>query len=104
MNSIQKLTELKAGSDLQIRLPDNSVNLDGNLSVDPDSIIVSYLWEETAAPAEPIIESPNSAITKVSGLKEGVYQLKLTVTDNKGVKSSSLIHITVLPAEIPPKP
>lgn len=90
-----------AGIDQTIQLPVNSVNLVGSGN-DPDGSIVSYLWTQIAG-ATATITSPATASTSVTGLNTtGIYQFKLTVTDNGGLTGSDNILITVTAANIPP--
>lgn len=90
-----------AGVDQTIQLPTSSVNLVGSGN-DPDGSIVGYLWTQIAG-ATATITSPSTASTSVTGLTTtGVYQFKLTVTDNGGLTGSDNIIITVTAANIPP--
>lgn len=91
-----------AGIDQSIQLPTNSVNLVGSGN-DPDGSIVSYLWTQIAGAAA-TITSPSSSSTSVTGLSTtGVYQFKLTVTDNGGLTGSDNMIVTVTAANIPPQ-
>ncbi len=83
-----------AGSNLAITLPSNSVTLTGTGS-DPDGTIASYLWNKQSGPAEGTITSPSSATTTVTGLVQGSYVFRLTVTDDKGASASSNVTVTV---------
>ncbi len=85
-----------AGNDQSIELPQTSVNLNGNNSFDPNGIIESYSWTKISGPAQFTITSPSSAITSVTDLRAGIYQFRLTVTDNEGGTASDVISITVI--------
>lgn len=84
-----------AGADNTITLPTNSVTLVGS-GTDPDGTIASYLWEQTIGAAA-IITTPNAATTTVTGLVEGTYEFRLTVTDNQGATHQDTVQITVNP-------
>lgn len=96
-----KLPTSNAGSAQSIKLPVNSVKLSGNGS-DADGTIKSYQWTKISGPSSYNIDAPNSATINVSGLVQGVYQFKLTVTDNDGGVGTSVVQITVNAANIPP--
>jgi hypothetical protein len=85
----------RPGDNMSIRLPDNTVTLDGSASSDPDGTIKSYLWELESGP-EADIKKPGESITPVSGLTEGSYKFKLTVTDDDGATHSDTVTVTVL--------
>ncbi|MBS1738366.1 MAG: T9SS type A sorting domain-containing protein, partial [Bacteroidetes bacterium] len=91
-----------AGSDQTITLPVNTVSLRGS-GTDSDGTVVSYLWTKVSGPSTFNIVNSSSAVTDVSGLVQGTYQFKLTVTDNQGASGSATVQITVNPAaNIPP--
>jgi hypothetical protein len=85
---------VNAGIDRTITLPTSSVNLSGTAS-DADGNITSYAWTRVSGPSVPNFSSPNSATTTVSGLLQGVYVFRLTVTDNGGASASDDVTITV---------
>jgi hypothetical protein len=93
-----------AGANQTIQLPVNLVTVDGTGSSDPDGTISSYLWEKVAGPSEFDITSPNTAITTITGLIEGVYLFRLTVTDDDGAEDFDDVQITVNPLPEPPPP
>jgi PKD repeat protein len=94
----------KAGSDLTITLPSNSVTLDGTTSFDPDGTIQNYEWTKASGPAQLAIEDPGAAITLVKDLIVGSYEFNLKVTDNQGATSTDTVKITVNPQPEPNKP
>jgi hypothetical protein len=81
-----------AGQPQTITLPVNSVTLTG-AGTDSDGTIVSYSWIKNSGPSA-TITSPSSANTTVTGLVQGVYVFKLTVTDNQGAMASDFVQIT----------
>jgi len=85
-----------AGNDQTIVLPTDSALLDGLASTDPDGVITSYLWTAIAGPTGATFDNPLSGQTKVRNLVAGIYQFKLTVTDNDNLSSSSILKITVV--------
>ncbi len=89
-----------AGGDQTITLPTNSVTLNGSGS-ESNGTIVSYAWVKTSGPAPGTITSAGQAQTTVTGLVQGVYTFKLTVTDNSGVTATDVITVTVNPNPTP---
>jgi len=96
-----KLPTANAGPAQSIKLPVNSAKLTGGGS-DADGTIKSYQWTKISGPSSYSIDAPNSAVANISGLVQGIYQFKLTVTDNSGGIGTSVVQITVNAANIPP--
>jgi len=86
-----------AGTDKTITLPTSSVTLNGSGS-DPDGTITAYAWTKISGPTSFTIASPASATTNITGLVQGTYTFRLTVTDNGGLTASDDVVITVNPA------
>jgi hypothetical protein len=91
-----------AGSDQNITLPANSITLTGSGS-DPDGSISSYNWSKLSGPSGGTIASPASSSTTVTGLVQGVYIFRLTVTDNSGATGADDVQVTVNEAPPPPQ-
>jgi hypothetical protein len=85
-----------AGTDKSITLPTNSVNLTGSGS-DPDGTITAYSWTKVSGGAA-TFNSPGASTTTVSGLAQGSYIFRLTVTDNSGATAFDDVNVTVNPA------
>ncbi|HMR92074.1 MAG TPA: PKD domain-containing protein, partial [Chitinophagaceae bacterium] len=85
----------KAGTAQTIILPASSVTLNGSGSYDPDGSVVTYNWARISGPNTPAIQAAASAITSVTGLVQGVYVFRLTVTDDKGATGTAQVTITV---------
>ncbi|MGN6419691.1 MAG: PKD domain-containing protein [Pseudobacter sp.] len=85
----------KAGNDITITAPANSVTLNGSTSSDPDGSIASYNWTKVSGPAEGTIAAPNSANTAVNSLAVGTYVFRLKVTDDKGATAQDDVTVTV---------
>ena len=86
-----------AGSNLEITLPTDSVQLSGKGS-DVDGTVASYKWRKVSGPAQYNIVSSSKAKTTVNNLVQGVYQFELTVTDNSNGSGKSTIQVTVYAA------
>jgi hypothetical protein len=83
-----------AGSNMEITLPTDSVQLSGKGN-DVDGTIASYKWTKISGPAQYNIVSSTKAKTVVNGLVQGVYQFELTATDNSNGSGKSTIQVTV---------
>jgi hypothetical protein len=88
-----------AGADQSITLPANSVTLTGS-GTDADGSIASYAWTKLSGGAA-TITSPSSASTTITGLVQGSYTFRLTVTDNGGATASDDVLITVNAQSLP---
>jgi len=84
-----------AGNNIILTLPLNSTNLNGGGSSDPDGIITTYTWTKVSGPATYTISNANAAATGLTGLVQGVYVFRLTVTDNDGASSTDDVTVTV---------
>ena len=85
-----------AGPDQLVLLPDNDVTLDATTS-DSDGTIDVYLWEQLAGPNTAILSGDDAEDLTASGLIQGVYEFRLTATDNDGNNTSDTVSVTVAP-------
>ncbi|TRX60127.1 T9SS type B sorting domain-containing protein [Fulvivirga sp. M361] len=85
-----------AGSNQNITLPTNSTTVTGS-GADSDGTIASYLWERVNGPAA-VLTNENTPTLSISSLVEGVYTLRLTVTDDDGDSDTDEMLITVVAA------
>lgn len=92
---VNKPTIVRAGNDLTITLPINSVLLRGNLSTDPGGWIKAFKWEKRSGPDGSWFANATTGDTRVNGLKEGKYVLRLTATDGDNAVSYDEMVITV---------
>ena len=90
----------KAGNDQTITLPVNNVALNGSASTDPENSILNYAWSKISRPPSFNISNSNAVQTQVTSLVEGIYQFKLTVTDNGGLSAADTVKITVNPVRL----
>jgi gliding motility-associated-like protein len=86
-----------AGTNQSITLPTNFINLTGSGS-DQDGAIVSYAWVKVSGPAA-TLSNANSATVSISGLVEGNYVFRLTVTDDgvPALSASAQVSVSVFP-------
>ncbi|XP_071592403.1 dyslexia-associated protein KIAA0319 homolog isoform X3 [Heliangelus exortis] len=83
-----------AGPDKELTFPVESTTLDGSKSQD-DQGIVFYHWENISGPSSVQMENSNKAIATVTGLQVGTYRFRLTVKDQQGLSSASVLSVTV---------
>jgi hypothetical protein len=85
-----------------VNVPVTNIRLDGSKSYDPDGSISSYSWSVVSGSGA-VISSVNSSSTLVSGLTQGVFVFKLTITDNNNASASVLDTVQVNAAgNLPP--
>lgn len=78
-----------------VPLDGSSTELHGNVSTDPDGVIVSYLWRQVAGPSQAVLTGAQTAIASVSNLEKGIYVFELIVTDNDSASSSTTLKLMV---------
>ncbi|XP_066414011.1 dyslexia-associated protein KIAA0319 homolog [Molothrus aeneus] len=83
-----------AGLDKELTFPVESTTLDGSKSQD-DQGIVFYHWENISGPSSVQMENADKAVATVTGLQVGTYHFRLTVKDQQGLSSASVLSITV---------
>ena len=93
--TINKLPIADAGTDHITTIDRPRVLLRGYRSRDTDGWIPSFAWTKVSGPAGSVIEDTKLANPYLSGLVEGVYVYRFTVTDNKGATSFDDVTITV---------
>ena len=89
-----------AGSDQTITLPTNSITILGQGS-DEDGTIENYSWSKISGPEGSSFGNSSAATTSVNNLAEGVYQFRLTVTDNDGTTAFDEVEVVVNAAPPP---
>jgi poly(3-hydroxybutyrate) depolymerase len=87
-----------AGADVVIALPATTATLNGAGSYDPNGSITAYAWTQLSGPSPSVISNATGSTTSISGLAQGSYTFKLTVTDNSGATGEDQVVVTVNPA------
>ena len=86
-----------AGADKAITLPVSSVVINGSSS-DSDGTITVHAWTQVSGPAAAVLSGADTSALTASGLGEGTYVFRYTVTDNSGSSASDQVSVSVLPA------
>ena len=84
----------KAGPDISITYPEDSVVLDGSASSDPNGSIGTYTWTKISG-ASCTLSGSSGSVCTVHGLATGTYVFKLTVMDIFGATHSDEVRVTV---------
>ena len=84
-----------AGPNQFIRLPLTSVLLNGAIT-SMNNAVRSINWRKVSGPGIPLIQSPGSLKTLVSGLAPGTYVFELSGINSDGNPVSSTLQVTVL--------
>ena len=83
-----------AGPDVNLTLPANSTQLNGNNSWDLNGAIVGYSWSRISGPTQYTFNNSNIVNPVLSNLAVGTYTFRLTVTDNQGSTATDDIIVT----------
>ena len=84
-----------AGPDRSVVLPDSQATLDGSNSTD-DGVIQSFVWTQVSGPNNPTLTGNNTDTLAVSGLIEGSYVFRLTITDDDSNTDSDDVFVFVI--------
>lgn len=98
-SSKNKAPIANAGPDKVANLPYNSILLVAAGSHDKDGYIQDIRWTKVSGPAGGDIQNPKVISARITNLRAGIYKYRITVTDNKGAKSSDDV---VLRVNLPP--
>ncbi|WP_282166065.1 PKD domain-containing protein [Cellulophaga baltica] len=92
-NYVNQLPIVSAGNDQEVVSLTTQFTLGGTAS-DPDGTIETILWEKISG-GSATIANQNSLTTAVTGFSGGLYEFRLTVTDNLGGVSSDIVRINI---------
>jgi hypothetical protein len=78
-----------------ISTTNSTINIYDNGSTDADGTIVSYAWTRISGPNTPTMSGSSTNHVTISGLINGSYIFRLTVTDNGGATDTEDCPVTV---------
>jgi hypothetical protein len=84
-----------AGPQGTINHSGSSITLYDNGSYDPDGTIASFLWTRLSGPNVPTIATPSGMNTNVTGLVNGTYVFRETITDNSGASDNEDFTVNI---------
>ena len=70
-----------AGDNVVVIMPETTATLDGSSSNDPEGEAITYNWEQIYGPSVITFNDDSLESPTITNLEEGVYKLKLTVSD-----------------------
>jgi|CXWL01.1.fsa_nt_gi hypothetical protein len=88
-----------AGISQNIQLPAGSFTLTGS-GTTQNGHITGYLWSLISGPNVPVITSPSSPTTTVTGFLAGSYKFQFMVIDNAGLTGIDTTSVTLNPSPI----
>ncbi len=91
-----------AGENISVVLPNTTTTLNGSESNDPEGQPITYKWEQIYGPSIISFNDNTSASPNVSNLLEGVYKLKLTVSDGVYNDSDEVLIIVSASGNLSP--
>jgi endo-1,3(4)-beta-glucanase len=79
-----------AGENVVVIIPETTATLDGALSNDPEGEVITYLWEQIYGPSTISFDNTTLVSPSISNLEEGIYKIKLTVSDGTYTANSDV--------------
>lgn len=99
----QSPTVSAAASPSPVLLPASTTVLNAQ-GFDSDGTIANYTWTQVSGPSQAGGISPNLQTVTATGLVEGTYVFRITVTDDDNATAATEVTVVVrTPANIPPK-
>lgn len=86
---------VNAGTGITIKLPVNTVTLNGAASYDLDGTITSYQWSKISGPAQHTFVDASAVTTAVINLVAGTYKFRLQATDNNNAVNDDTVTVQV---------
>ncbi|MGB6221679.1 PKD domain-containing protein [Haloferula sp.] len=84
-----------AGADKTVTLPTSSVTLNGS-ATDDGGTITTYAWTRISGPNTPALAGASTTTLTASGLIQGTYVFRLTVTDNDNQTHYDDVNVSVI--------
>ncbi|MFZ9045435.1 MAG: glycosyl hydrolase [Cyclobacteriaceae bacterium] len=91
-----------AGNTVNVVLPASTAQLDASLSNDPQGESLTFEWTQVLGPSVVVFSDQNTAAPIISGLVEGIYKFKVTVSDGTYNASDDVLVIVSESGNAPP--
>ncbi|MCF8381851.1 MAG: carbohydrate-binding protein [Bacteroidales bacterium] len=91
-----------AGSNIIVITPESSATLNGTGSSDPASGALTYLWTQVYGPTVGLFSDNSVPDPVISNLSEGIYLIRLSVSNGSYTDTDELYVIVSSTASIPP--
>ncbi|RYD67387.1 MAG: hypothetical protein EOP84_30560, partial [Verrucomicrobiaceae bacterium] len=98
-DNVNQAPVAEAGPSQSIILPANQLTLQGS-GYDPDGDVTGYSWTQVSGPGNASFGNAADPASSVTGLVQGNYTFRLTVTDDDGATGSDTVTMYVLPATV----
>ena len=87
----------QAGNDRSEAISATGNTLDGSASVDPDGGALTYTWQISEQPpnGDGVLQDASSSIARLVATVPGVYQVRLSVGDDRGATDSDLVQLNL---------
>lgn len=97
---INRLPVVNAGNDQSLSVGTTTVSLTGTAS-DVDGDTLTFNWSQVSGPSTAVIVSPSAIATNITGLVEGVYVFRLSVSDSINTTVTDDVQITIANNQLP---
>lgn len=88
-----------AGNSQTIQLPVSTFTLTGS-GTTTNGYLTGYLWSLVSGPNVPIVNSPGSPTTTVTGFIAGTYKFQFMIVDSAGLVGIDTTSVLLIPAPI----
>ncbi|WP_333818828.1 PKD domain-containing protein [Ohtaekwangia sp.] len=95
VTSVNQNPVVNAGTDKTLVLPANFTSLTATASDPEDGTVSSYTWSQQSGPSVASITGGSTATANVSGLIQGTYVFRVTVTDADGGSAFDDVNVIV---------
>jgi len=91
-----------AGANVTVLMPETTATLNGTQSTNPGTETLTFQWEQIYGPSVILFSDAKSATPGLSDLTEGIYNVKLTVSNGSYSDSDELFIIVSTNSNISP--
>ncbi len=92
-----------AGENKLVVIPAVSTTVDGGLSISPGNLPLTYHWTQVYGPSTLVFSSASSKTSTVQNIEEGVYLVRLEISNGNDSDKDDLYIISSKNTNVPPK-